>query len=1631
MLHTNTKMSKMALATKGKDLIDRLHGLLTTCADDPARDDVATFVSCVRANAPTKLLYMRVRSLAIAEITLDTWTPLREELLVALKKEKELLQTKDPSEEEIDYKDVDDPILPSHSDNLSSWIKLFIADRDNDGSSRSRASSSRGLAQMAKCNLKLPKYNGSKGKAWRWWKTVRQNLIMADPDATEELKKSYVPLIADAISCETSRKLLMQLNTAQLKKDAFSIDEMMLEFVDIYDTHALDALYQEWELLSQRNGESISDYQVRHKELQEDLERQGYVVPTFNAWIHFRNKIIHAAKLREKPEITSIEDAVAWLSKSENSNLRVTSNGVVRSSSSGQVTFVTTGLQDRCSKCHRKKVHHVGRSSFGPSCKFKARSLRQQIAWEDKHLKQKSKGKGGGKKKKKNTLKNKRKREKKRDRAFVNQILQERGLSSSKKEEGSAAKKRKKELAGIISDSLGSGNNNNNSSYNNNLLSNNKNTASKSSSSRKVSITMMEILTPDSYSHKPVLFDTGAFPSSYVSVDLVEELGLSRFMTGTTQQHKTASKDNKFLTHGKIELQFRLPNGMVFDHEFLVGELNMEIIFGTDLLTSLGAIVNLHTHNITLMKMDKVRLKMISVEDWTAVSSITASDFMSDSIPLPKDIASSFPNKNLREIVELLEQIPSSVDLTIDEGRKIIDRLLANEYKSITVPRSSPSPYIEPARIEFKDEYRGVVVNTPPRRRPSLDWDRIEEQVRKWLAAGKVEPSESPFNTPHVVAPKKTEPFYRLAQDFRRVNRCIKPKRFPLRRLDEMAEELSLKRYKSSLDQDQAYTQIPIHKADRPKTAFSTRDGKCHFVCFPYGLQISGDVFCERKLRVLSYDGSDVLLWIYVWTYVDDDAIGTDSVIAHIFVLCVVFDRFLIFGITLGIKKCVFLVTELKFGGMIIGCKVVKPNPKKMLAIRDIKEPTTLKELRSFLGVASWTLRDFHPEYVRLSAKLTSAFRAPNDKKRFKTVWNSELRQAYNRIKELAALELQNVAFDPLSTTTKLWFDWSKVAISAVLTQNDKIIRVVGRACSDTESRYSAIKGESLAYQFAQMKLRPYLLSLKNFTCITDHRPLLGFEEKLDIMEYDPMYTVWRERTEQFRSRRTLLHVDTDSNLADLWSRCFPWSEEKKDVAMEDFAFATFHEHKGDFKISEEDQEDLLHVDKHGLPRLDSKMCVRVHIKNQWRLYVPVGIRSALVLSLHLPYHHGLTKMKALLSDYYFPSKAKFLTEFLRSCRCSPQKSAGNPRLESSASKQKTGHIEASAPGQIAQFDVYKFDNVNYLTAIDVYTSKAWVRRIGVVGMGKRQPLVYTRKIHECYAFIVSAMPSIPKRISCDNELALTSMPHPNVVPGPVLRPQCQGVIERFHKELAKLCRIHSTTPDKAVKHYNAGLPSGGDEDAMVINEVTSLDAVLEDEKRVNIYEGRVLEIGDLVYIANSKRSRTKKDPYWHKISRVTQRLGAKTYYVFDGRSISLQHLDNLKSFSIGDDNLRTLRINTDFLLQAERAVGLVNGLGFYADNFQQFYPGHEGDTVWLGYPGLKQLPAIADWVKEREFKKLFMIFPELPCAEWYGILDAIPTAKWYGAEPDSDTPMWVDKSGGKAIEPSLVWWLARFDGHN
>ena len=57
---------------------------------------------------------------------------------------------------------------------------------------------------------------------------------------------------------------------------------------------------------------------------------------------------------------------------------------------------------------------------------------------------------------------------------------------------------------------------------------------------------------------------------------------------------------------------------------------------------------------------------------------------------------------------------------------------------------------------------------------------------------------------------------------------------------------------------------------------------------------------------------------------------------------------------------------------------------------------------------------------------------------------------------------------------------------------------------------------------------------------VTDHRPLLGINASLDLTGHDPMHTIWREQTEQHRSRETLVYVVGSRQLADCWTRLWP-----------------------------------------------------------------------------------------------------------------------------------------------------------------------------------------------------------------------------------------------------------------------------------------------------------------------------------------------------------------------------------------------------------------------------------------------------------------------------------------------------------
>lgn len=310
-----------------------------------------------------------------------------------------------------------------------------------------------------------------------------------------------------------------------------------------------------------------------------------------------------------------------------------------------------------------------------------------------------------------------------------------------------------------------------------------------------------------------------------------------------------------------------------------------------------------------------------------------------------------------------------------------------------------------------------------------------------------------------------------------------------------------------------------------------------------------------------------------------------------------------------------------------------------------------------------------------------------------------------------------------------------------------------------------------------------------------------------------------------------------------------------------------------------------------------------------------------------------------------------------------------------------------------------------------------------------------------------STFPRIPRAIACDNEPSLLSLPHPNIRPGAVDHPQEQGMIERFHKELAKQCALHNLPPDKAVTMYNAALSpasGGGTDDAGgVLMQVERPDATIEDSaddvdsdatvpQELVPYDGRALDPGTLVYLKKPTRSHVKGSPWWHRLSKVIERIGRKSYLVrHEKGKTSKRVISKLKVFSIGEQLLKTLSINPACIELAMKYFhDVYTPVDVNLANFAPFDPTIICDRIWIGYPGLNQMGTVTEYILKKQFIEAYLVVPDIPCEHWYDKLEKYDgKSEWFGNPRSADHLFWIAHDREAVFDPPIIWWIAKFHG--
>jgi len=132
-------------------------------------------------------------------------------------------------------------------------------------------------------------------------------------------------------------------------------------------------------------------------------------------------------------------------------------------------------------------------------------------------------------------------------------------------------------------------------------------------------------------------------------------------------------------------------------------------------------------------------------------------------------------------------------------------------------------------------------INDKPYRLPQRHRQEITDQMEALERDGVITPSDSPWNAPLLVVPKKPDingkVKYRVCVDFRKLNQVTVGDAFPLPNITDILDQLGKSKYYTTLDLAQSYHQVPIKPTDREKTAFSTDKGHYEFSRMPFGLK--------------------------------------------------------------------------------------------------------------------------------------------------------------------------------------------------------------------------------------------------------------------------------------------------------------------------------------------------------------------------------------------------------------------------------------------------------------------------------------------------------------------------------------------------------------------------------------------------------------------------------------------------------------------------------------------------------------------------------------------------------------------------------------------------------------------------
>ena len=362
----------------------------------------------------------------------------------------------------------------------------------------------------------------------------------------------------------------------------------------------------------------------------------------------------------------------------------------------------------------------------------------------------------------------------------------------------------------------------------------------------------------------------------------------------------------------------------------------------------------------------------------------------------------------------------------------------------------------------------------------------------------------TPWCAAMVVVPKDSGAV-QVCVDLKPLNEKVLREVHPMPKVDTTLALLSGANVFSKLDANSGFWQIPLADKSKLLTTFITPYGRFCFNKLPFGISSAPEIFQRRMSEVLS--GLPGVL-----CHVDDVLVFGKDRIEHNTRLQAALKRLQATGITLNEGKCQFYQSCITFLGHVIDSNGISPDPKKTAAIQNMKSPSSVSELRRFMGMANQM--KFSPNIAHISKPLRELL-SSKVAWTWSTVHTDAFKALQDEISSPRVLALYNT-----EANTKISADTSAYGLGAVLLQqqhNDwRPVAFASRALNEAETRYAQIEKEALALTWAMEKLAEFIIG-KEIVLETDHKPLVPLLGKNSLDLLPPRVLRFRLRLTRFQ----------------------------------------------------------------------------------------------------------------------------------------------------------------------------------------------------------------------------------------------------------------------------------------------------------------------------------------------------------------------------------------------------------------------------------------------------------------------------------------------------------------------------------